>query len=35
MAAAMMVETGADTRGIDVKELQRRLKDMGGYLPHA
>jgi ribulose 1,5-bisphosphate synthetase/thiazole synthase len=34
MAAALMVETGKDSRGIDVKTLQRRLKAMGGYLPN-
>jgi hypothetical protein len=34
MAAALMVETGKDSRGIEVRELQKRLKAMGGYLPN-
>ena len=34
MAAALMVETGKDSRGINVRELQKRLKAMGGYLPN-
>jgi len=34
MAAALAVEKHTDARGIDVGELQRRLKAMGAYLPH-
>jgi hypothetical protein len=33
-AAAMAVQAGTRTRGIDVRELQRRLKTMGAYLPN-
>jgi hypothetical protein len=35
MAAAMAVEKNTSTRGIDVKELQERLKEMGAFLPNA
>lgn len=35
VAAAMAVEKRTDTRGIDVRELQARLKAVGAYLPHA
>lgn len=35
MAAALAVETGTDARGVDVGELQGRLKGMGAYLPNA
>ena len=35
MAAAMAVEKNTSTRGIDVKELQQRLKEMGAFLPNA
>jgi hypothetical protein len=35
MAAAMAAKKGTDVRGIDVVELQKRLKKMGGYLPNA
>ena len=35
VAAALAIDKGTDTRGIAVKELQRRLKAMGGYLPNA
>ena len=34
MAAAMAVEAGTDTRGIDISELQRRLKSAGAFLPN-
>jgi hypothetical protein len=34
VAAALMVEGATDSRGIAVNELQRRLVDMGGYLPN-
>lgn len=34
MAAAMAVESGTDTRGINVRELQSRLKAMGAFLPN-
>jgi hypothetical protein len=34
-AAAMAAERGSLTRDIDVKDLQRRLKQLGGYLPNA
>lgn len=35
IAAAMAAETGTDTRGIDVAELQSRLKALGAFLPNA
>ena len=35
MAAAMAVEKNTSTRGIDVKELQERLKELGAFLPNA
>jgi len=35
MAAAMMVEESTDSRSVDVKELQQRLKGIGAYLPNA
>jgi hypothetical protein len=34
MAAALMVEHETSSRGIDVQELQSRLKGMGAYLPN-
>jgi flavin-dependent dehydrogenase len=34
VAAAMAAEKNTDTRGIDIKELQSRLKAIGAYLPH-
>jgi hypothetical protein len=34
-AAAIMVERNTDSRGIEVKELQRRLKGIGAFLPNA
>jgi hypothetical protein len=34
LAAAIAVEKDTDTRGFDVGELQRRLKDMGAFLPN-
>jgi len=34
IAAAMAVQAGPDTRSIDVRELQARLKAMGAYLPN-
>jgi len=34
VAAALAIEKKTDTRGVSVKELQRRLKEMGGYLPN-
>ncbi|MBS3752794.1 MAG: FAD-dependent oxidoreductase, partial [Anaerolineales bacterium] len=33
-AAAMSVPEGTNTRSIDVKELQGRLRDLGAYLPN-
>jgi hypothetical protein len=35
VAAALAVERGTGTRGIDVKELQQRLIGMGAHLPNA
>ena len=35
VAAALAVERGADTRGIEVRELQQRLKKMGAFLPNS
>lgn len=35
VAAAMAVQADTDTRGIDVTQLQAKLKAMGGYLPTA
>jgi len=35
VAAALAIDTETSTRGIDVKDLQRRLKAMGAYLPNA
>jgi len=35
MAAAMAAEAGCSTRGVDVRELQKRLKGMGGFLPNS
>jgi hypothetical protein len=35
MAAAMAADHGASVHGIDVKDLQRRLKAFGAYLPNA
>ena len=34
VAAAMTVQGNTDTRGIDVRILQKRLKAMGAYLPN-
>jgi hypothetical protein len=34
LAAAMMVETGADCRSVAIPELQRRLKAAGAFLPN-
>jgi len=34
IAAALAIEQNTDTRGISVPELQKRLKDMGAYLPN-
>lgn len=34
MAAALMLEGGTDARGFDVNALQRRLKQMGAFLPN-
>ena len=34
LAAAMAARAGTGTRGVDVKALQGRLKEMGGYLPN-
>jgi len=34
-AAAVAVESGTDTRGVDVKELQQRLIKLGAHLPNA
>ena len=34
VAAAMAVQTGTDSRGIDVRDLQTRLNAMGAYLPN-
>ena len=34
-AAAIAVKNNFDTRGIDITELQRELKNIGAYLPNA
>ncbi len=34
VAAAICAQEGCDTRGVPVPELQRRLKDLGAYLPN-
>lgn len=34
MAAALAVERGTEVRGVDIQELQRALKAIGGYLPN-
>jgi hypothetical protein len=34
VAAAICAQQGCDTRGVPVGELQRRLKDLGAYLPN-
>jgi hypothetical protein len=34
-AAALAAVKQTSTRGVDIKELQRRLKDMGAFLPNA
>lgn len=34
VAAALSIQTETDTRGIDIRELQARLKAMGAYLPN-
>jgi hypothetical protein len=33
-AAALAAVKGTTTRGVDVKQLQQRLKDMGAYVPN-
>ncbi len=33
-AAALMVESNTDSRGIDIRTLQKRLKAMGAFLPN-
>ena len=33
-AATICVQNDCDTRSVDVAQLQRRLKDMGAYLPN-
>lgn len=35
VAAAIAVQTGGDTRGVAIGDLQARLKAMGAYLPNA
>lgn len=35
IAAALACSCNGETRSINIKELQARLKDMGGYLPNA
>jgi hypothetical protein len=35
LAAAICAEQDCDTRGFPIAELQRRLKDLGAYLPNA
>jgi hypothetical protein len=35
MAAALAIEGKTGTRGVEVRQLQARLKAMGGYLPNA
>lgn len=34
VAAAMVARAGSDTRGLDVRRLQMKLKSMGAYLPN-
>jgi hypothetical protein len=34
VAAAMAARAGTDIRGIDIRDLQMRLKCMGAYLPN-
>ena len=34
VAAAIVAQAGTDIRGIETRELQTRLKDMGAYLPN-
>lgn len=34
VAAAMATRAGSDTRGIEIRDLQMRLKAMGAYLPN-
>jgi predicted transcriptional regulator len=34
VAAAICARQGCDTRGVPAAELQRRLKDLGAYLPN-
>jgi hypothetical protein len=34
VAAAMVAQAGTNTRSIETRELQTRLKDMGAYLPN-
>jgi hypothetical protein len=35
VAASLAVEKNTDTRGVEVRELQDRLKKMGGFLPNS
>jgi hypothetical protein len=35
VAASMAAQRGSGTRDVDVKDLQRRLRELGGYLPNA
>ena len=35
VAAAMAARAGASPRDVDVRDLQRRLVDLGGYLPNS
>lgn len=34
VAAAMLAESGADSRGIAIRQLQKRLSTLGAYLPN-
>lgn len=34
LAAALMIENNTDSRGIDIRDLQQRLKNMGAFLPN-
>ena len=34
MATALMIESDTDSRGIDIRELQNRLKAIGAFLPN-
>ncbi len=35
VAAALAVDNGTDTRGVEIAQLQNRLKKLGAYLPNA